>query len=187
MRRTILFSFFVLLVMSAANDACAQSRGGARPGFARGGHGFHRARFVSPYGFGYGYSGYDDGAGYDYAAPPAYFVQPQPLFVQAPAPPAVQPVGHPVITEYKWPAAVGSASAASTPSTTSESEPKTLAIVLKNGSTLSAVSVFASDDGLHYEDPDARHLRVSMSEVDRAATLKLNRARNLDLYLPAAQ
>jgi hypothetical protein len=26
-----------------------------------------------------------------------------------------------------------------------------------------------------------------MSEVDRAATLKLNRARNLNLHLPAAQ
>jgi hypothetical protein len=49
------------------------------------------------------------------------------------------------------------------------------------------VSIFASDDGLHYVDPDARHLRIAMSEVDRAATLKLNRARNLDLYLPAAQ
>jgi hypothetical protein len=49
------------------------------------------------------------------------------------------------------------------------------------------VTVFASDDGLHYVDPDERHLLISMSEVDRTATLKLNRARNLDLYLPAAQ
>jgi hypothetical protein len=72
-------------------------------------------------------------------------------------------------------------------STTSETETQNLGIVLKNGSTLSAVSVFATDDGLHYVDPDARHLRISMSEVDRAATLKLNHARNRDLYLPAAQ
>jgi hypothetical protein len=72
-------------------------------------------------------------------------------------------------------------------STTSETETQNLGIVLKNGSTLSAVSVFATDDGLHYVDPDARHLRISMSEVDRAATLRLNRARNLNLHLPAAQ
>jgi hypothetical protein len=49
------------------------------------------------------------------------------------------------------------------------------------------VTVFASDDGLHYVDPDDKHLRISMSEIDRAATLKLNRARNLNLYLPAGQ
>jgi hypothetical protein len=47
--------------------------------------------------------------------------------------------------------------------------------------------VFASDDSLHYVDPDERHLRVSISEIDRAATLRLNRARNLNLHLPAAQ
>jgi hypothetical protein len=88
--------------------------------------------------------------------------------------------------EFKWPAA-GAASSPSAPAATSGSEAQTFGIVLKDGSTLSAVSVFSSDDGLHYVDPDARHLRVLMSEVDRAATLKLNRARNLDMYLPAAQ
>jgi glutamine synthetase type III len=93
---------------------------------------------------------------------------------------------HAVITEYKWPAA-GAASSPSASSTTSESEPQAFAIVLKDGSTLSALTVFASYDGLHYADPDERPLLISMSKVDRAATLKLNRARNLDLYLPAAQ
>ena len=85
-----------------------------------------------------------------------------------------------MVTEYKWPAA----SAASSPS---KSESQAFAIVLKDGSTLSALTVFSSEDGLHYVDPDERHLRISMSEVDRAATLKLNRARNLNLYLPAPQ
>ena len=108
------------------------------------------------------------------------------MYLQPPAPPVVAPPVHPVITEYKWPAA-GAASSASARSRTSDSEPQAFAIVLKDGSTLSAVSVFSSDDGLHYVDPDERHLRISMSEVDRAATLKLNRARNLDLYLPAPQ
>jgi hypothetical protein len=199
MRRTILLSLFALLAMSAANDACAQRRGGAGPGFARGGyarggfargsHGFSRARAVSPYGLGYGYLPYGSGDTYlPNDSDAAYPYEPQPvLFVQQPpAPPVVKPPGHSVITEYKWPAA-GAASSPSAPSTTSDSEPQPFAIVLKDGSTLSAVAVFASDDGLHYVDPDERHLRISMSEVDRAATLKLNRARNLNLYLPAAE
>jgi hypothetical protein len=185
MRRTILLWVFALLAVSAANDACAQ-RGGARPGFARGGYGFSRARAVSPYGFGYGYLPYDSGSAYVDAPQPVVFVQQPPLFVQPPAPPVVKQPGHPVVTEYKWPAEAA-ASPRSARSTTSESEPQAFAIVLKDGSTLSAVSIFASDDGLHYVDPDERHLRISMSEIDRAATLKLNRARNLNPYLPAAE
>jgi hypothetical protein len=183
MRRTILLSLFALLAVSAANEACAQRRGGAGPGFARGRFGFSRARVVSPYGFGYAYPPYD--SGYAYAPQPVLFVQQPPPFVQPPAPPVVEPPGHPVVTDYKWPAA-GAASPPSAHSTTSESEPRVFAIVLKDGSTLSAVAVLASDDGLHCVDPDERHLRISMSEVDRAATLKLNRARNLNLHLPAA-
>jgi hypothetical protein len=193
MRRTILLSLFALLAVSAANDACAQRRGGAGSGSARGGYSPGHARAVSPYGFGYGlgfglgYGYLPYGAGYGYTPQPVVYAQQPFLFAQPPAPPVVeQPVGHPVVTEYKWTAA-GAASSASAPSTTSESETPAFALVLKNGSTLPAVSVFASDDGLHYVDPDERHLRISMSEVDRAATLKLNRARNLNLYLPAAQ
>ena len=186
MRRTILLSLFVLLAVSAANDACAQRRGGAGVGFARGGFGFSRARAVSPFGFGYAYLPYDSDAAYAYAPQPVLFVQQPPLYVQPPAPPVVEPPVHPVVTDYKWPAA-GAASSPSALSTTSQSEPGAFAIVLKDGSTLSAVSVVASDDGLHCVDPDERHLRISMSQVDRAATLKLNRARNLNLHLPAAQ
>jgi hypothetical protein len=191
MRRTILLSLFALLAVSVANDACAQRRGGGGHGFARSGYGFSRVRAVSPYGFGYANLPYDSGAAYDYASQPVFpqpvlFVQQPPLFVQPPPPPVVAPAVHPVVKNYNWPAA-GAASSRSASSTTSESEPETFAIVLKDGSTLSAVTVFASDDGLHFVDPDERHLQVSMSEVDRAATLKLNRARNLNLYLPAAQ
>ena len=186
MRRTILLSLFALLAVSGANDACAQRRGGAAPGFVRSGYGFSRVRAVSHYGFGSAYLPYDSGASYAYPPQPVLFVQQPPLFVPPPAPPVVEPPGHPVVTDYKWPAA-GAASSLSTLSTTSESEPQAFAIVLKNGSTLSAVTVVASDDGLHYVDPDERHLRISMSEVDRAATLKLNRARNLNLHLPATQ
>jgi hypothetical protein len=185
MRRTILLGLFALLALSAAKDVCAQHRGGGRAGSGRGGYGFNHARPVWPYGFGYGYVPYDSGADYGYAPQPGVIVQQPIVLGQAPAPP-VERVGPSMIKEYKWPAA----SAASTPaarSTTSESEPEAFGIVLKEGSILSAISVFASDDELHYVDPDDRHLRVSMSAVDRAATLKLNRARNLNLYLPAAE
>ena len=111
MRRTILLGLFALLAVSAANDACAQRGGGARPGFARGGfarggHGFNRARAVSPYGFGYASLPYDDsGAAYDYAPQPVVLVQQPPVFVQPPEPPVVEPPVHPVVKEYKWPAA----------------------------------------------------------------------------------
>jgi hypothetical protein len=193
MRRTILFSLIALLAVSAANDACAQRRGGGGSGFARRGNGFsrvNRARAVSPGGYGYANMPYDSGDAYDYApqyAPqPALLAQEPPPFVQPPAPAVVPPTGHAVIEEYTWPATKAASSSAAH-STSSESESQAFGIVLKNGSTLSAVSVFATDDGLHYVDPDAKHMRISMSQVDRAATLKLNQARNLDLYLPAAQ
>ena len=191
MRRTILLSLFTLLALSAASDACAQHRGGAGSGVARRGFVRSRARATSPRGSGYASLPYGSGDAndyglQDYAPQPAPFDQPPPPFVQQPAPPVVAPPGHTVITEYKWPAA-GEGSSASAHSKASEPESPPIAIVLKDGSTLSAVAVFASDDGLHYVDSDERHLRISMSEVDRAATLKLNRARNVNVYLPSAQ
>ncbi len=199
MRRTILLGLFALFVVTAPRHTCAQryGRGGSgfgRGGFGRGGYGFSRARAMSPYGYSYSYlpsDSYDSGDANFYPpqpalTQPAFFAQQPVLYLQPPAPPVVKPPVHPVITEYKWPAA-GAASSASARSRTFDSEPQAFAIVLKDGSTLSAVSIFSSDDGLHYVDPDERHLRISMSAVDRAATLKLNRARNLNLYLPAPQ
>jgi hypothetical protein len=184
MRRTMLLSLLVLLAAGAAHHASAQRRGGGGFGFARGGYGFNRGRILAPNGFGYGYLPYDSGTAYPYYAPePVVLVEPPPAPEEPPAPPPFRPVGHAVITEYKWPAAGSAAS----PAKEFESETQDFGIVLKNGSTLSAVMIYASDDGLHYVDPDERHLRVSMSEVDRDATLKLNRERNLNLHLPAAQ
>jgi hypothetical protein len=200
MRRTIQFSLsallaFALLAVSAPHHALAQRRGGGGGGersggerggghsFARGGgHGFSRPRVFLPSGFGgYGDMPYDSGSDYSYEPQPAVFIQPPPPAYVPPAPRVFNSPGHAVITEYKWPN--GGLVSAPAP----ESEPQTFSIVLKDGSTLSAQMVFASDDGLHYVDSDENHLRVSMSQVDRAATLKLNRARNLNLYLPAAQ
>lgn len=173
MRRIILLGLFALLV----SDASAQRRG---VGFGRGG--FSRGRSTFSRGFGYGYLPYDSDDSYGYATQPVGYAV-QPIIVVQPAPPPVvasppRPV-RPVVTNYKWPATD------STASPQNESEPQSFAIVLRNGSTLSAVTVMASDNVLHYVDPDERHLQISMSEVDRRATLKLNRERNLTLYLPA--
>ncbi len=179
MRRMILLSLFALFAVGAAKDACAQRHGGAGHGFTRNGNGFSHSRAGSPYGLGYAYLP-DSGAGY--GLEPPIFVSPSSQFIQPPASPVITPEMHAVVTEYKWPAAP-----ASSGSTPSESEPQAFAIVLKDGSTLSALTVFASYDGLHYADLDQRPLLISMSKVDRAATLKLNRARSLELYLPAAQ
>lgn len=183
MRRTILFGLFALLTLCAANDARAQRHTGPGSGFVRHGIARAHARAGQHRGFGYAYLPYDSGDAYDYAPPPEPPVERPPVFIQQPAPPVVKPPGPSVITEYKWSAA----ELASSSSPMAESQALPFGIVLKDGSTISAVSVFTSDDGLHYVDPDARHLRVSMSMVDRAATLKLNRDRNLNLYLPAAQ
>ena len=170
MRRIVLLSLFALLVPHSP----AQRGGGGAHSFGRGGFAFHRARspFPSayPYGYGYNYLPYDTVAPYAYS--------PQPIFLVPPPPPAIEPPPrevHPVVTDYKFPAASGSA------------EPQTFAIVLKDGSTLAATTIVSSADGLHFVDPDERHLRISMAAVDRAATLKLNRDRKLTLYLPAPQ
>jgi hypothetical protein len=193
--RIVLVSLLALLVTGAP----AQGRGGGmrgggghggiafRPAFS-GGHGYARVprgRGRLPYGYGYGYLGGGDGYGYaggDYApndAGAGYAYAPQPVFVmQPPPPPVIEPPARPVLTNYTWPAPSGT--------TVPEGQPQTFGIVLKDGSTLMATTVVASDDVLHYVDPDERHMRVSMSAVDRAATLKLNRGRKLVLYLPAS-
>jgi hypothetical protein len=221
MRRTILLNFFVLLIVFAAHQACAQRNGGSGQGrgFAGGGRGFsggghefrgnrggrefHHDRGNRnfnrnwggyPYGYGYGYGylpPYDDGympddfnnnESYE-PAPPDYDQQPsQP--VEPPPPPVAEKPSHPFVKEYKWPAP-GQPGSSAPPA--SESEPQNFAIVLKNGSTLSATMVLASANTLHYVDTDGKLQRVDIAEVDRAATLKLDRARNLNIYLPAAQ
>lgn len=158
-----------------------------------------------PYGAGYGYVAND--LGYDYAtydsgyaypagyaggpygaAPmqPVIVVQPPSVTVQAPAPTVAKAPEHAVIQEYKWPAS-GKASSQAELGVDARSEAQDFGIVLKDGSVLTAETVFASEDGLHYVDPDGRHMLVAVSAVDRAATLKLNRERNLSLYLPAPE
>ncbi|MGB6975533.1 MAG: hypothetical protein WBD67_12700 [Terracidiphilus sp.] len=211
MRRTILLSLFALLAVGVAHNACAQHRGHEGHGFARAGYHFSRARAaspyrfnrarysraraISPYGYGYAYSlyesdnaypAYDSDAASPYEPQPVVIIQQPPAVVQAPAPPAAKRPEPTMIEEYKWPTASLVSSHAAT-STIPNSESQDFSIVLKDGSSLSAEIVFASADGLHYIDPDGRHLRIAISEIDRSATLRLNRARNLNLYLPAAE
>lgn len=223
MRRTILLNFFVLVVVFAAHQACAQRGGwsGQRPGgqsFAggmhsapQGGHefhgnrggrefhhdhgnrGFNRSMGGYPYGYGYAFlppydNGYmADNYSNDYAnqpQPSADDQQPSQPVQPAPPPAPAKPV-HPVVQEFKWPATGTPSTSAS--SASSDAEPPAIAIVLKNGSTLSATMLLASANSLHYVDTEGRLQRIDLAEVDRAATLKLDRDRNLNIYLPAAQ
>ncbi|HEV2215335.1 MAG TPA: hypothetical protein VGR64_08610 [Terracidiphilus sp.] len=246
MRRILLLGLFALLTLSAAQNARAQRRGGARGSFAVGAH-FSPARVAPqarfnnrtairpayrrfdrdgdgdrdrfrggrrrgvgygymPYGAGYGYvandlgydyagydSGYlypadDEGSVYGYGSQQPVIVvqQPAPVFEQAPAPQVQKPPAKAEIEEYKWPAKSKTAQPAAA-ANDAETAQTDFGIVLKNGSVLTAETVFATDDGLHYVDPDGRHMLVAVSAVDRAATLKLNRERKLSLYLPAPE
>ena len=158
-------------------------RSGYGFGNRRGGYGSIGAWGSYPYAFGDGYAPDDFGVEYPYASAPAP-VEQAPQFIEPPAPPVVEQPVHSSFEKYKWPAK----GAASTPSKFSAApEAKSFALVLKDGSTLSAEVVYASKDGLHYVDPDGRHLRIPIGSVDRTATLALNRARNLSLNLPASQ
>jgi hypothetical protein len=183
MRRAILLTLSAFLAASAAQLVNAQRHGGTGFGSVRSGHGSNGGRTARAYGYAflpydYGYSNapyYSDAALANPSQPSLVTPQLQPAAVEPPAPEV-----HPVIKDYKWPAA-------STAPSSSSASSEAFTLLLKNGSALSAEMVFASDDGLHYVDPEGRHLRIAMGEIDRAATLKLNHDRNLNLHLPAAQ
>lgn len=167
------------------------NRGGGEFHHNRGNRGFNRNMGGYPYGYAF-LPSYDngympDGVNNDYAyqpQPPADDQQLSQPVQPAPPPAPAKPV-HPVVQEFKWPASTGGNSSAS--SASSDVEQQTIAIVLKNGATLSATVVLASANSLHYVDTEGKLKRIDIAEVDRAATLKLARARNLNIYLPAAQ
>lgn len=176
MRRMILVG---LIAVAVAGDASAQRRGGFAARVRGYGPGMHRARSFAARGFGYGYLpyGYEADGPYAYAPEPMVQVQPASF-----APPALEPPPpevHPAVTNYTWNAAAAAAPEGSAA--------QSFGIVLRNGTTVSAVMVVASGDQLQYVDDEERHLRVQMSKVDRAATLKLNRERKLTLHLPASE
>jgi hypothetical protein len=61
---------------------------------------------------------------------------------------------------------------------------QTFAIVLRDGSVRSAVAVTVQKSQLYFVDPEGGHRLVSLDAVDREATLRVNRERNLRLQLP---
>jgi hypothetical protein len=169
MRRIVLLSLLAVSVHSAS----AQHHGAAAAHvFARARFAPH-SRFTSPYG--YAALPYNSDSVYADSHPPQpASAQLQPAVLEPPPPPV-----HPIVTNYAWPAPAASVAA--------EDSPQSFAIVLKDGSTRSAVTVVATADSLAITDPDERHLRIALTQIDRDATLRLNRQRNLSLHLPAPQ
>jgi hypothetical protein len=183
MRRIVLLSLFVLLV----SNASAQRRASSGLGFGRSGFGpggSRQSQFRGnvvrgfglypgfPYGFGYG-DEFLPFTPYEYSAQPNFTIvqpPPSPAFVQPPR------EASSVIHEYVQPV----------PATSPQGERPTFGIVLKDGSIRSASGVFVANNVLHYVDPEERNIRISMDEVDREATRKLNSERRLNLWLPAA-
>lgn len=159
------------------------------------GFGFNRGTFGFPFGFGNGSYGLgwvglplDYGAsdtGYGYEPESARPVQPTVIVVQQPQQPVPMPTsyaqppraGQTVIQEYGPPAPP-----IAEPSTTGAST--TFGIVLTNGTRLEAIGAVVNDGLLKYVDPDQRNREVALSQVDREATLKVNRDRGLNLWLP---
>ena len=129
---------------------------------------------IFPLGFGgYGYGGYDYG----------YVPQPQNVVVVAPPPPAYLPVPERppdtatmVIHEYQPTSAVAPQA--------SDGDQPMFAVVLKNGTMLSASAVVVQNGALHIVDADGAHQRVPLDAVDRETTKRVNRERKLQLQLP---
>ncbi len=144
---------------------------GATSAFPQGGFRSTQPHRYFPSGFplflgdyGYGYDGYAP-------APNLVMLPQQPVYVLVPPVPSVPPKSE--IHEYQPPAAAG--------------QEQAFAIVLKDGSVHSAVAVTVQDSALYYVEPDGGHRLVSLNAVDREATGRLNRERNLRLQFPPAQ
>src|SRR5437016_2574277 len=134
------------------------------------------ARFGVPQR-GFGYAGFYPlpvfGADYSFASPPVQNF----IVIQQPAPPVglqetPRPSARAEIREYKL---------AGAPEPAPAREPPVFTIVLKDGSTRSAVASTVQDDGLLYVDPEGRHERISSDAIDYEATRRDNRSRQLDL------
>ena len=63
-------------------------------------------------------------------------------------------------------------------------EPATFTIVLKDGSTRQAVASWVAGGKLHYVDLQARQPVLSPELIDREATERANKAKNLQMELP---
>lgn len=140
---------------------------------------FDRRTTAAPFGFPFlpVWGGFD----YPYPATPTII-----LIQLPPAPPQAVPEEipkrepvRPAIREYT--------PAAFTEPTVSPEEPATFSIALRDGSVTSAVAVWVQGDLLGYVTPQGAHCRLSLEQVDRETTRKLNRERNLEFWLPVPE
>jgi hypothetical protein len=140
----------------------------------------HRARRGVGF-YPYAYPAFDYGYGfdYDYSPEPNVMVPPTapPMIVQQ----ALREV-HSEIHEYAPPQ---QGSFAGTP--VEHGEEPTFAIALADGSRRSASAVWVQNGFVHYVDSEDEHHQVPLGTVDRKLTRQINRDRNLNLWLPAAQ
>jgi len=102
-------------------------------------------------------------------APPVTIIQQFGAPPQANPPPPVTPQVH----EYPAPAGPAESSA----------EPATFAIVLQDGSVLSASAATVQKGVLQIVDPNGEHRRIPLDSIDREATRRRNAERNLRLQL----
>jgi hypothetical protein len=158
------------IILVGAASAFSQSgiRAGVPPRHATERH--HSFPSVFPLWLGdYGY-----GSASYVPTPSIVVLQQPPLYVVVPPPPTDPPKSE--IHEYHEHATT---SAPSTPE-----EAQAFAIVLKDGSVLSAVAVTVQDGAIYCVEPDGSHRLVALESVDREATGRLNRERKLRLQLP---
>ncbi len=128
------------------------------------------------------YGGYGGYGGYDMAQA----AQPSIIVIQPFSPEMMgQPRKPPEparleIREYKGPAAGEAQPAAAAPLGTQQM----FSIVLKNGARDAAMAAWVDDDCLNYMNASGQRQKVALSAIDRAATERLNRQKNLSLWLP---
>jgi hypothetical protein len=131
----------------------------------------HPGGFPLGLGYGYGFGGYGYAAPYPVAPPVVNNV----VLVQQPAIPAAPPEPiHSSIQNVK-----GDSEQAA-----GDAPPAFFAIVLKNGSRLTASAVWVQGNDARYVDSDGQGHRVPLADVDRTATREVNQARRLNLRLP---
>lgn len=139
--------------------------------------------FNPAFGRGFGFGGfYPYGAypllpvtgGYGYGEGPNVIVL-QPIQIPQ-APPRPPEIAHPVLHEYPAPA--------ESPEKAAAGVQPTFTLAMTDGSTHPAILVWVQDDVLHYIDPAGKRLHGPIRTLDRAATERLNREKNLELHLP---
>jgi hypothetical protein len=92
-------------------------------------------------------------------------------------PPRKPEIAHPAMHEYKEPAETTSAP-------TGGQQPA-FTLAMKDGTTHPAILVWVQNGVLNYVDPSGKTVKVPLSTLDRDATQRLNREKNLELHLPA--